>query len=124
MLVYFKLNVKKGQFELTDVGCELERWMKISDLIDKILQFKATTLCSSDYVINVALVLLRYKASLRGADPFFYVPDKQRGVIGPHSTAHGNSTNLAVMLVGLQALAFFVDQRTVKEHTPWCAWGS
>ena len=56
MVVYFQLNVKKGQFEVTDVGCELERGMKIRDVSDKILQFKATTLSSSDYVVNVALV--------------------------------------------------------------------
>ena len=56
MVVYFQLNVKKGQFEVTDVGCELERGMKIRDVIDKIIQFKATTLCGSDYVINVTLV--------------------------------------------------------------------
>ena len=56
MVGYFQLNVKKGQFKVTDVGSELERWMKIRDAIDKILQLKATTLCSSDYVINVALV--------------------------------------------------------------------
>ena len=30
--------------------------MKVTDVIDKILQFKATTLSSSDYVINVTLV--------------------------------------------------------------------
>ena len=36
MVVYFQLNVKKGQFEVTDVGCELERWMKIRDVVDKI----------------------------------------------------------------------------------------
>ena len=35
VVVYFQLNVKKGQFELTDVGCELERGMKIRDVIDK-----------------------------------------------------------------------------------------
>jgi len=56
MVVYFQLNVKKGQFEVTDVGCELERGMKIRDVIDKIVQLKATTLCGSDYVINVTLV--------------------------------------------------------------------
>ena len=56
VVVYFQLDVKKGQFEVTDVGCELERWMKIWDVIDEILQFNTTTLCSSDYVINVALV--------------------------------------------------------------------
>ena len=55
-VVYFQLNGKKEQFEVTDVGSELERWMKIRDVIDKIFQFKATTLCSSDYVISVALV--------------------------------------------------------------------
>ena len=31
MVVYFQLNVKKGQFEVTDVGCELERWIKIEE---------------------------------------------------------------------------------------------
>ena len=56
VVVYFQLNVQKGQFEVTDVGCELERGMKIRDVSDKILQFKATTLSSSDYVVNVALV--------------------------------------------------------------------
>jgi len=56
MVVYFQLNVKEGQFEVTDVGCELERGMKIRDVIDKIVQLKATTLCGSDYVINVTLV--------------------------------------------------------------------
>jgi len=56
VVVYVQLNVKKGQFEVTDVGGELKRWMKIGDVIDKKLKFKATTLCSSDYVINVALV--------------------------------------------------------------------
>ena len=44
MVVYFQLNVKKGQFEVTDVGCELERGVKIRDVIDKIRQFKATTM--------------------------------------------------------------------------------
>ena len=74
--------------------------MKLRDVNYKILLFKATTLSSSDYVTNVALVQLRYKARVRGADPFFYVSDKQTCVIiGPHSTAHGNSTNLAVVLV-------------------------
>ena len=52
MVVYFQLNVKKGQFEVTDVGGELERGMEIKDIIDKIIQFKATTLCGSDYVIK------------------------------------------------------------------------
>ena len=44
MVVYFQLNVKKGQFGVTDVGCELAHGMKIRDVIDKIIQFKTTTL--------------------------------------------------------------------------------
>ena len=52
---FFQRNAKKGQFEVTDVGCELERGMKITDVIDKIIQFKATKLCGSDFVINVVL---------------------------------------------------------------------
>ena len=98
-MVYFELNAKKGQFEVTDVGCELERGVKVRDVIYKIILFLATTLSSSDYVTNVAHVQLRYKARVRGADPFFYVSDKQTRIIGPLSTAHGNSTNLAVVLV-------------------------
>ena len=97
-LFILMLNVKKGQLEVIDVGCELERGMKVRDVIYKIILFLATTLSSSDYVTNVALVQLRYKARVRGADRFFYVSDKQTRVIGPHSTAHSNSTNLAVVL--------------------------
>ena len=56
LCIFSLMLLKKGQFEVTDVGCELERGMQIRDVMDKILQFKANTLCSSDYVINVALV--------------------------------------------------------------------
>ena len=36
VVVYFQLNFKKGQFDVTDAGCELERGMKIREVIDKI----------------------------------------------------------------------------------------
>ena len=49
-------KIQKRQFVLTDVICELERWMKIRDVIDEVFQFNAATLCSSDDVIYVALV--------------------------------------------------------------------
>ena len=43
---YFQLHVKNGLLDLN--------W-SAGDVIDEILQFKATTLCSFDYVINVVL---------------------------------------------------------------------
>ena len=46
---------EKRQFQFTDGRCERESRVKVGDVIDELLQIKATA-ARSDYVVDVALV--------------------------------------------------------------------
>ena len=57
--IYGYKNIQEWYTGLTDLPCELERWMEIINKVNEAIQFSARTWCSAKAVINEPTIEIR-----------------------------------------------------------------